>query len=139
MDNLSISLKAKKITFHKEYLSLTDVQERMYRVAYEDIVFAYLETRSTEPGKEGRLIRPALEDITEDTDGGLVMLDCRHHRWNLQTDLSGRTAGAILRELCICAPYILLGGQAWSEDEEIDFEQAKTMVQIMRECEGVIQ
>lgn len=139
MDNLSISLKAKKITFHKEYLNLTDVQERKYRVAYGELVFAYLETRSAEPGKEGSLIKPALEDITEDMDGKLVMLDYRHCRWDLQTERSGKTAGAILRELSIHAPYILLGGQPWLENEEVDFEQARTMVQIMRECESAAQ
>lgn len=131
----SISLRLKKVVFHKEYLGLTDVQERMYRISYDELVFVYLETCSAESGGEGSQIRPVLEDITADMDGKLVMLDCRQCRWNLQTDLSGKTAGTILRELSVYAPYILLGGQRWLKEEEDDFEQARVMVQIMKECE----
>lgn len=136
MNNISMFLRPEEIVFERKYLKLTDIKERQYQIPYEELVCVYLEAYSTEPGEEDRLIRPALEDITEDMDGELVMLDCRHCRWNLQTDLSGKTAGAILRELGIRAPYILLGKQAWlDENEEDDFEQAKKMVQTMRKCE----
>lgn len=129
-------LRPREIVFGKEYLILTDIKGRRNRIPYEELVFVYLETYSTEPGEEDCLIKPALEDITEAMDGELVMLDCRHCRWNLQTDLSGKTAGAVIRELGVYAPYILLGNQAWlNEKEEDDFDQAKKMVQIMRKCE----
>ncbi len=137
MDNLSMSFRLKNIVFEKDYLKLTDSKEGKYQISYEELVFVYLEAYSAESGEKSRLIRPALEDITEDMDGELVMLDCRHCRWKLKTDLSGKKAGAIMIELGIHAPYILLGSQAWlDENEEDDFDQAKKMVQIMRKCES---
>lgn len=139
MDNLSMSLMLKNIVFEKEYLKLTDRKEWEYQISYRELVFVYIESYNTESGEEGSVTKPALEDITEETDGELVILDCGHCCWKLQTALSGKTAGAILRELGIRAPYLLLGRQAWmDENEEDDFEQARKMVQIMRECETAI-
>ena len=113
MDNLSMSFRLKNIVFEKDYLKLTDSKEGKYQISYEELVFVYLEAYSAESGEK------------------------RHCRWKLKTDLSGKKAGAIMIELGIHAPYILLGSQAWlDENEEDDFDQAKKMVQIMRKCES---
>lgn len=139
MENLSIALKLKEIVLQSRYLNLTDIQEQTYCIPYEELVLAYISIHDTGSGEENSLMKPALEDITEDMDGELVMLDRRHYRWSLQMGLSGKKAGAVLKELSIRAPYMLLGGQTWfDETEEEDFTEVRKMVDIMRACESSI-
>lgn len=49
--------------------------------------------------------------------------------------MTGKTAGEILSELSVCAPYILIGRQTWfDENDRNAFDEIAGMVELMREC-----
>ena len=64
----------------------------------------------------------------------ILLYDIYRCCWRLQTNLSGKTAGVIFKELAYRAPYILLGGQPWFHiGQEEDFAEIKNMVGLMRQ------
>lgn len=121
-----------KVLFRKSQIVLEISSAEKYRIPYREIVWAYVRTKGDEPGG-GR--EPELAEITEETEGELIIYDRQRHRWMIGTGRAGKKAGALLKELCIHAPYIVAGGQEWFDHSgEADFSAVEEMVRLMREC-----
>lgn len=121
-----------KVLFRKSQIVLEVSSAEKYRIPYREIVWAYIRTEGDEPdgGRE-----PELAEITEETEGELIIYDRQRHRWMIGTGRTGKKAGALLKELCIHAPYIAAGEQEWFDhSEEADFSAVEEMVRLMREC-----
>lgn len=132
VDSKNIVLQPKEISFKRKYMKIKDLQYGNYRIPYEEIVLAYL---SAEDAESGGYYKPGIADITRDMDGDLVLYGCRRDRFTIHTDLLKETAGVMLEELAIRAPYILVGAQDWfDEEDEEQFSQIGEMVEIMRGC-----
>lgn len=132
MKALEIRKMPKKIFFGKDYMVITVSIAERYRILYSDITWAYVKTGGEKPGEDRE---PKLWEITEDTEGELILYGGRPFKWIIQTDKMGRKAGALLKELCLHAPYIAAGGQDWFDPSgEADFGMVEKMVSIMLEC-----
>lgn len=132
MENLEIRIVPRELLFRKRFITMTDEKTVKHRIFYKDIVLAYLQIWDE---KAGCYLEPEITDITGDMEGNLILYDRQHCKWVIQTDQTGRKAGALLEELCIHAPYIMMGSQDWFDcSEEKDFEIIGQMVKTMREC-----
>lgn len=121
-----------KILFRKGHTVLEVSPAEKYRIPYREIVWAYVRTGGDGPDGSRE---PELADITENTEGELILHDRQRRRWVIGTGRAGRKAGALLKELCLHAPYIAAGGQEWFDhSEEADFSAVEEMVRLMREC-----
>lgn len=68
-------------------------------------------------------------------DGEIVLYDRQHTKWVIQTDQIKEKAGTLLKDLCVHAPYIVVGSQDWFDgSDEKDFGMVGDMVSLMREC-----
>ena len=125
-----ITLKPEEVRFHKRCIRISDPVSGTYRLPYKEIVSAWLRVRE---GSNGGMIEPDISEVTDRMEGDLILYDIRRSRWKIQTGRTGRTGGAILLELALCAPYILQGGQRWIDlNDENDFTMAGWMVELMR-------
>lgn len=132
MKELEIRMMPEKILFRKKHMVIVVSAAEKYQIPFSDIVWAYIRTGEDETGESRE---PELAEITEDTEGELILYDSRHIKWVIRTDKTGRQAGSLLKELCIHAPYIAAGGQDWFDlSEEPDFGMIEEMVSVMREC-----
>ena len=128
-----IRLRPEKILFRNKSIIIAESGNRKGKIPYEQIVTAFL---SVQGGESGDCLEPEITEITGDMDGELILRDRANRRWEIRTDLTGETAGALLEKLCIHAPYVLAGGQSWSgETGEEDFRRLAEMVGLMRSCE----
>lgn len=127
---INITLKPDELRFDQRCIRISDPDSGTYRVLYKEIVSVRLSVREE---AAGRNFEPEISEITDRMGGDLILYDIQHGRWKIQTELTGRTGGALLLELALRAPYILLGGQRWIDmDDENDFIQASRMVELMR-------
>lgn len=132
MENKDIMLHPEKISFKRRCIKVKDIVYGECRIPYKEIIMGYVKIWSQE---SGGCHKPEIIDITEDTDGDLILYDYRHCCFHIQTDLVSETAGAMLGELTMHAPYILAGGQEWfDEHNEEQFAEIGEMVEIMRGC-----
>ena len=132
MENKNVILRPEKISFKRSYLGIKDTTYGNRRIPYEEIVLGYLKVPDQE---SGGCYKPELTEITENMDGDLILYDYRHCCFQIKTDLVSETAGAMLGELTMHAPYILAGGQEWfDEHDERQFAEIGEMVEIMRGC-----
>lgn len=132
MKDLENRISPEKIIFRKNHITVKVSQREIYRIFYRDLVWTYIRTFHTQ---DGNYEEPGIEDITEDTEGELVLCDKMRCSWIIETDQIGQKAGEIMRELCMYAPYVLAGGQDWFDrSEEADFDMISEMVKIRREC-----
>ena len=129
----TIRLRPRTIHFGSNSVTITDSQTGKYKIPYKEIVLVFIRIYDHETGDYQE---PELTDITSDMEGDLILCDAEHCRWEIETELSGRTAGALLEELCIHAPFAVAGGQSWFDQEnEGEFEEVREMVSLMRACE----
>lgn len=132
MENLETRIKPDKISFRKNFIMIKELKTGKYRILYKDIVLAKIRVKGDE---EGSYQEPEITDITGNMEGDLILYDRQHTRWVIQPDRTGKKAGELLKELCIHAPYIMVGNQDWFDcSEEADFEMVGQMVSLMREC-----
>ena len=132
MENRNITLHPEKISFRKSYVGIKDAAYGNRRIPYKEIVLGYLRVRDQE---SGGYYKPEITDITRDMDGDLILYDYRHCCFHIRTDLVSETAGAMLGELTMHAPYILAGGQEWFDEyDEKQFAEIGKMVEIMQGC-----
>lgn len=130
---LDIILRPQKILFAKRYIEISGGCSGGYRIPYKKIVLACL--RIYDKGTD-TYYEPEIVNITSDMEGELFLYDTDHCRFKIKTDLAGKTAGAVLLELAIHAPYVLIGGQTWFDVEnEMDFAEIGDMVHLMRWCQ----
>ena len=130
--NLDITLRPEKITFTGNCIKIADFHTRKYKISYKEIVLAYLRVFNQESGMS---YEPEIVDITSNMEGELVIYNSARCQYRIKTDLTGKPAGALLLELSMHAPYILIGAQDWFDrgnDEE--FEEIINMVKIMGQC-----
>lgn len=132
MENLKTKIMPEKVLFQENSIDVIEPETGKYRIAYEDIVYAYIRIRNRE---EENCLKPEITEITKETDGELILYDREHRQWVIGTDRVGKKAGTLFEELCIHVPYILAGGQDWFDcSEEKDFEMIGQMVNLMRAC-----
>lgn len=132
MKELEIRMVPEKIFFGKDHIVMAAAETKKYWIPYRDIIWAYIRTKEDRPGEDRE---PELAEITEDTEGELILYGSQHFRWIVQTEKTGREAGALLKELCMHAPYIAAGGQDWFDPSEgNDLGMIEEMVRVMREC-----
>lgn len=130
--NLNIILKPTNIRFTEKNIEIIDSHIRRYQLPYEDIVTTALRIYNQESED---WYEPEITEITRDMEGDLVLRDNRRGYWIIHTDLMEKTAGAILLELVMHAPYILVGRQIWVDLEDEDaFAEISGMVDLMRQC-----
>lgn len=130
--DLSIILKPVDIQFTEENIEIADSRIGRYQLPYEDIVTAGLRVYDRESEE---WYEPEITEITRDMEGDLVISDRTGCQWIIHMDLVKKTAEAMLSELVMHAPYILIGSQMWAdlEDEDV-FAEVSGMVDLMRQC-----
>lgn len=132
MEESEKRIAPERIVFGESFIAAKAPQGEKYRVFYKDIVWAYIDVPDD---KNGGCIKPDIADITDDTEGEFVVWDKKRCRWIFRTDLSGQTAGSLLKKLCVHAPYIVAGGQDWFDiTEKADFDMVRQMVKVKRAC-----
>ena len=121
-----------RIVFGKSFIAAKTPQGERHRIFYKDIIWAYISVPDDRAGCCGN---PDIADVTEDMEGTLVVYDKERCRWIFRTDQTGQTAGGLLKELCIHAPYIVAGGQDWFDiSNKADFDMIRQMVKVKRAC-----
>lgn len=129
---LNIILKPTDIQFTEKCIEIVDSHIGSCRIPYEDIVMSGLRIYDRELKD---WYEPEITEITRDMEGDLVFLDSRGCRWVVYTELMEKTAEALLSELVMHAPHILVGRQTWIDLEDEDsFSEASSMVDLMRRC-----
>lgn len=124
-----IILKPSGIRFTGSCIKLRDSRSGEYRIPYKDLVLAGIRIYDK---FSGSYYEPELTDITKDMEGDLILYDFRHVRWQINTEVSGKRAGALIEELAVRWPCILIGKQTWADIEnEGDFEEIGNMVRLM--------
>lgn len=127
-----VTLRPEEIRFKKKYMEIRDSQYGICRIPYKEMVLAYINVRDEE---SDRCYRPDITEITKNMGRDLILYDSQHCCFNIQMDLTEKTAGAVLGELTRHAPYILAGGQEWFDEEDKEqFFRIGEMVEIMRGC-----
>lgn len=127
----NITLKPEKIRFTENCIRMTDSRAGRYKIPYKNLVQVWIRGKD----RTGAMYEPEIMDITEDMEGELLIRDSKNCFFEIQTELTGKTAGGMLSELSMRAPYILVGKPGWidSENPEV-FGEMGSMVKLMREC-----
>lgn len=126
----SLTWRPEKIRFTRTCIKMMDSVQGGCRIPYKELVRAGVEVLDK---KSGIWYEPEITEITPGTVGNLIFLDVRHRRFHIKTELTGRTAGDMLSELVMHAPYILIGAQSWfDEEDEEAFSEIKTMTELMQ-------
>ncbi len=125
-----IILRPEKIQFTGNGLRILHSGFDRYTIPYKRIIRACV---SIYDRQSGTCYEPEITEITGEMEGDLLLYDCERRRWRLQTELTDRKAGAMIEELVMRAPYILIGGGWFDLDNEEDFDQLTLMTRLMRE------
>ncbi len=129
---LEIVLNAQKIQFTGSGVTIKSYPSGVYRIPYKKMTYAYLRACDRE---SGRYWEPELAEISKDLDGEFVIYDSDRRQYRIRTKQSGKTAGFLLTELAMHAPYILLGKQQWfDEEDEGAFMEIESMVHLRHQC-----
>lgn len=129
---INFILKPADIQFTEKWIEAVDSRAERYRLPYEEIVQAGLRVYRQ---NSRDWYEPEITEITKDMEGDLVICDHQGCQWMIHTDLIEKTAEAILSELVMHAPYILVGRQNWVDLEDEDtFAEISDMVDLMRQC-----
>ena len=129
---MNLILNPTNIRFTKKWIEAVDSHTGRYRLPYKDIVQAGLRVynQNSEDWYE-----PEITEITKGMEGDLVICDHQGCQWIIHTDLVEKTAQAMLSELAMHAPHILIGRQTWVDLEDADaFAEIANMVDLMRQC-----
>lgn len=130
-ERMCITLRPERIHLGGSSMKILDSHRGRYKIPYQEIVSAFL---SVPDRKTGVYYEPEITDITRDMNGDLILYDTENSRWRIQMDLAESTAGSVLADLAVHAPYILIGRQPWLDvDEEEDFAEAVRMTAVMRD------
>lgn len=128
----NLILRPTDIQFMKKWIEVVDSRTERYRLPYKDIVQAGLRVYNQ---NSGDCYEPEITEITKGMEGDLVICDNQNCRWIIHTDLVEKTAQAMLAELAMHVPYILIGRQTWIDLEDADaFAEISNMVDLMRRC-----
>lgn len=132
MEHSEIRIAPEKVLFRRNLMIITESETRRYKVPYKEIVYTYI--RIWDDRKE-RCLTPEITDITQKMDGEWIFHDRENRKWTVLTHRMKEGAGALFKELCIHAPYVMAGGQDWFDSsEEKDMETVRQMVELMRKC-----
>lgn len=102
-----ITLRPEKIQFSSRSMKISDPDHGGYKIPYREIIHVSLMI----PGREeGTCYEPEITDITGDMEGDLILCDSKCCKWRIHPELTGMTAGSLLENLTMHAPYILVGG-----------------------------
>lgn len=124
-----ITLRPSGIRFTGSCIKMRDPRSGEYRIPYKDLVLAGIRIYDK---VSGSYYEPEVTDITKDMEGDLILYDLRHVRWQIRTEVSGKRAGALIEELAVRWPGILIGRQTWADIEnDEDFAEIGNMVRLM--------
>lgn len=127
----NITLKPEKIRFTENCIRMTDSQAGGYKIPYKNLVQVWIRGKD----RTGAMYEPEIMDITEDMEGELLIRDSKNCFFEIQTELTGKTAGGMLSELSMRAPYILVGKTNWIDLEDDDeYAEISKMLKLMRKC-----
>lgn len=127
----SVVKQLQSIQFKEDFIEITEITQEKFQLPYDEIIMAYIEIYDNATGE---VYRPELADITEDTEGEVILCSLRNCRFRLEAERTGKRAGYILKQLALHAPYILMDSLGWLEEENVEeFAEAERMVSIMRE------
>ena len=127
-----IVLEASKVQFTESGLTVIGFPYGVYRFPYRNMAYAYL-CACDKPEEMYR--EPEIVELDKDVDGELVLYDSACCRYRIRTNRLGRTAGSLLIDLAMHAPYIVLGRQEWFDVScERDFIEIRDMVDVRRQC-----
>lgn len=130
-ERMYITLRPEQIHLGGSCMKILDSHRGRYKIPYQEIVSAFLSIPDRESGV---YYEPDITDITRDMNGDLILYDTANSRWRIQMDLAESTAGNVLADLAVHAPYVLLGRQPWLDvDDEEDFAEAVKMTAAMRD------
>lgn len=130
-ERMCITLRPERIHLSGSSMKILDSHRGRYKIPYQEIVSAFLRIPDRE---SGIYYEPEVTDITRDMNGDLILYDTENSRWRIQMDLAESTAGSVLADLAVRAPYILIGRQPWLDvDDEEDFAEAVRMTAAMRD------
>lgn len=133
-----VSIHAGKISCGKKCIHVSDTRHVVFKFPYDEIIVAYIEVFDKE---SNTFYRPEITDLTENICGKLVLYDSRFCRFEIYPGKTGKTAGMILKQLAVHAPYIFLSYEPWLEEyDEKQFAEIKEMVSIMKDIpDGVLE
>lgn len=129
----TITLRPEKIQFTGNEIKILQSGFDRYAIPYKRILRACV---SIYDRQSGTYYEPEIAEITGEMEGDLLLYDCERRRWRLQTELTDRKAGAMIEELVMRAPYILIGGGGFDLDNDEDFDQLTLMTKLMRESQS---
>lgn len=126
----SMEIWIRRAGFKKSCMIMTDKRNMDISFPYVELVAAYLEIFDE---ATGQISRPELEEITEELEGCLVLYDREYRRIRVHPVGAEIRAGALLKQLAICAPYLFLGYMPWmDEEDQEEFYRIRDMVSVMR-------
>lgn len=103
----TITLRPEKIQFTSNGIKILNSGSDRYTIPYKGIIWACV---SIYDRQSGSYHEPEITEITGEMEGDLLLYDAMRRRWRLQTELTDKKAGAMIEELVVRAPYILIGG-----------------------------
>lgn len=137
LDILETEIWIRDVSFRKSSVRMTDTGNAEIRFPYRKLVAAYLEVWEKGTGK---LEHPGMAEVTEELEGSLVLLDGEFRRIRIHPVGKGKTAGAVLKQLAIHAPYLFLEYMPWMDQGDVlEFCRIQEMVAVMRSVSGGTQ
>ena len=131
---LETEIWVRDVSFRKSSVWMTDTGNVEIRFPYSELVAAYLEVREKGTRRPGH---PDIAEVTEELEGSLVLLDREFRRIRIYPVGRGKTAGAILKQLAIRAPYLFLEYMPWMDQGDmLEFCRIQEMVAAMRSVSG---
>lgn len=127
-----VILRPERVRLTGSCIKFADAGFYRWKIPYRKIVWAGIDVYDCETGA---LYEPEITEITEEMKGDLLFLDIGNCYWRIRTDLWEKAAGAVLAELAVRAPYILIGAQPWLAEEAgggVNFAEIADMVEMMR-------
>lgn len=129
-----VSIQAGNIDCERRGIKVSDDRHVELSLPYNEIIVAYIETFDNE---KGNFYRPEIMELTDEMTGSLVLYDSNFVRFEIHLEKTEKTAGTILKQIAVHAPYIFLSYQPWlDERDEEHFAEVKEMVSIMRDIPG---
>lgn len=125
------AIQAKNIRCENNYIRVSDIRHAEFRFPYDELIAAYIEILDK---KTKTFYRPELMELTEDMDGLFILYNDQFERFEIHLEQTRKTAGLILKQLAVYAPYLSLGYQPWlDEHDEEQFSDVKEMVSVMKD------
>lgn len=103
-------------------------------IEYQELIMAYIVLFDREK-KEYWI--PDFEAVSEEMRGCLILYDRKGQHYNIYTSRTGKREGAVLLEIALNMPYVILGYHPWLRDrDEQEFEYLMQMMDCIKQSEA---